>query len=456
MLQKLLIVFLFSFIACNCLLAQQPSRDELQKKQQQLFKEINDLNNELSSIKGNKKAALRAYTVVQNKIKARESLVNNISREIKNLDESIFLNEREIYRLKKELDTLKVNYAKSLVFAYKNRGSNDYLNFLFSAQNFNDAMKRIAYLKSYRQYRETQAETINKTQDLLQQTKTKLTNNLNEKSAALTSQTTQLQVLQEDKKDKDQVVKQLKDQEKDLTAQISQRQKENQKLKRAIDAAIKREIDEARKREADRMAKAKAAAADAKRLEKEREKEANAKVPGTTPSKPNTPVEDVSSRGVAKNKGGDKPVTEFNTEKEGVIESLNFERNKGRLPWPIDGGRVKGEFGRHLIEGTKLEEDNEGMFFATQIGASVKAVAEGEVSAVFDLGDVQAVLVKHGKYYTTYANLESVNVKRGDEVKAGSLLGKVAANMSGEGEFQFQVTNERRQYLNPRGWLRSR
>ena len=128
-------------LLCICLcativpaMAQQLTRDELQKQQQQIQREINELNNELASIKGNKKAALRAYQTVQNKIKARESLINTIRKDVKLLEETLFINEREIYRLNKELDTLKMNYAKSLVFAYKNRGSNEYLNFLFSAR----------------------------------------------------------------------------------------------------------------------------------------------------------------------------------------------------------------------------------------------------------------------------------------------------------------------------------
>ncbi|MFY7900174.1 MAG: hypothetical protein ACOVNY_08315, partial [Chitinophagaceae bacterium] len=115
MLKKLFfIIFLLSFTAfwAN---AQQPTREELQKQQQQLMKELNDLNNDLNNIRKNKKAALGAYALVQRKIAARESLINNINKEIRNLEETIYNNQIEIYRLKKELDTLKVQYAKSLV-----------------------------------------------------------------------------------------------------------------------------------------------------------------------------------------------------------------------------------------------------------------------------------------------------------------------------------------------------
>ncbi len=76
------------------------------------------------------------------------------------IDNDIFSNNREIYRLTKEIDTLKVQYAKTIEYAYKNRSSYDMLNFIFSAVSFNDAIKRIAYLKSYREYREHRWKTL--------------------------------------------------------------------------------------------------------------------------------------------------------------------------------------------------------------------------------------------------------------------------------------------------------
>jgi len=454
MLQKLLLVLgciIFSFSQLNA-----QTRDELQKQQQQIQREINDLNNELASIKGNKKAALRAYQAVQNKIKARENLINNIRKDVKILEETLFLNEREIYRLNKELDTLKINYGKSIVFAYKNRSSNEYLNFLFSASNFNDAIKRMAYLKSYRQNRETQAQTITKTQDLLRQTTITLANNKKEKAGALQSESSQLQVLEIDKKEKDQVVTQLKDQEKDITAQINKRQKENQKLAAAVKAAIRREIEEAQRKEKERLARLKAATIEEQKREKDRiERERqdaiaknNAKNNGNKPK----PV-DVNT-GVTVTKPVERSASVFESTKEGLTMSLNFESSKGKLPWPIDGGSVTGEFGIHQIPGSQIKVNNQGIIIISNIGASIKCVADGEVISVQDVEEYQAVLVKHGKYFTLYNRLGSVNVIKGQSVKAGTLLGKVGANFQNEGEFEFQVITEKQQYQDPRNWLK--
>ena len=86
----------------------------------------------------------------------------------------------------------------------------------------------------------------------------------------------------------------------------------------------------------------------------------------------------------------------------------------------------------------------------------MKAVADGEVSSVFDLGGEQAVLVKHGKYFTTYSHLSSASVSRGQTVRPGTVLGRAAANDDGEGEVLFMVNNENGQPLNPEGWLKRR
>ncbi len=461
MLHKLLLLFVISLTVCNGVIAQK-LRNDLQKRQQRLFKEIDALNKQLEQTKDNEKDAMQSFTAIEKKIKAREELANNISSEISQLDGSISLNEKEINRLSGELDTLKINYAKSMVFGYKHRGSNHYLNFLFSATNFNDAIKRMAYLKSYRQYRTTQAETIIKTQNLLKQTKTTLTNNLNEKSAALTAHTTQLTALQQDKEKKDQVVKQLKDQEKELLAEINKREKEKRKLKNAIELAIRKEIEEENKREKLRLARLKAEEDEKKRLARAKEineaKAARIKAankPNTVKTKP-VANDDVAAKGVAGTvKNSKENGSTFSSVADGSLASLNFKNNKGNLPWPISGGVVSGEFGLQQVT-KNIKVVNDGIFIKTQVGSTVKAVADGQVLTIINLGDYKAVMIKHGDHYTTYNMIDDVTVSKKETVKAGTILGKVSPNLKGEGEFEFMVTNENGKYFNPRSWLRAK
>jgi len=119
--------------------------------------------------KAKTKENLVKWKLINDKLNLQNRLIDNIGRDINLLDRNISANQREINRFNKLLDTLKDEYAKSMVYAYKNRNSYDFLSFIFSAASFNDAIKRIAYLKYYRAYREKQGENILRTQELRKQ-----------------------------------------------------------------------------------------------------------------------------------------------------------------------------------------------------------------------------------------------------------------------------------------------
>ncbi len=431
----------------------QQSRDELQKQQKQLQKEIDDLNGTLASIRKNKRQSIGQLAIVQRKVAAREQLIGNISKEINHIDEDIYGKELERNHLKKDLDTLKQKYAQSIVFAYKHRSSYEYLNFLFSASDFNDALKRMTYLKSYRKYRETEVQTITKTQKLLDQTIGTLNNSKLEKGKVLNKQSSQLKVLEQDKKEKDQVVNQLKGQEKDLIVQQRKKEKQRQELKRALDAAIRREIEAAQRKE--KLARQRA-------LEEQRRQQAAAMAkpgaestlsvsPSRSRARSNEPI-----TGVTRSGASNRSYSSLESTPEGLTESINFEKSRGHLPWPISSGIVIAHFGAQSVPGTKLREVNDGIFISTAVGASVKCVADGEVAAVINLNEYQAVLVKHGKYFTTYSKLSSVNVSKGQKVSAGTVIGRAAADFEGGGEIEFIVMNDKNIYLDPERWLKSR
>jgi septal ring factor EnvC (AmiA/AmiB activator) len=442
------IIFLFIFSLLSCVLFAQ-SKEELQQKQKSLLKEISTLNQTLKQIRNSKSKSLANYNLVRRKIAAREELIQSINKDMRMLDNNIYLSQLEINRLRRDLDTLRQAYAKSLVFAYKNRSNYDYLNFIFSASTFNDAIKRITYLKSYRQYREQQVANIEQTQQLINDKIASLNDSKNQKNLALQDESKQLKVLEEDKKEQNEVVTKLKGQEKDLATQISKREKERRQTQAAITAAVRRDQAEARKR-AEALAKQKKAADDERRKrDAEIARQNRANNTNTPPTQPEEPA-------VAARPKRERSYSPLESTDEGKAQSINFETGRGRLPWPVDAGQVTIPFGRYTIPGTKLVGQSDGITIALPVGASVKAVADGEVSSVLDLGGEQAVLVRHGKYYTTYSHLSSANVNRGQQVRPGTVLGRAAANDEGEGEVQFLVSSEKGAFLNPTSWLRAR
>jgi len=442
-----LVLFLMTVVGASA----QQSREELQKKEQELKKELSDLNRQLSETQKNKKLSLNELALIKRKVAKREELVRGINNQINELDNTIYLNEMDIYRLRKELDTLKLKYAKSIVFAYKSRGSYEYLNFLFSARNFNDAVKRMAYLKSYRQNRETQAVAIAQSRNMLTQKVDVLNSNKKERMVTLTAQSEQLKVLQEDKKAQDKVVAQLKGQESVIAKQIKDKEKQRVRMQQAVMAIIKREIDEAARK--DRIAKQKAID-DAKK---------NAAASASKNNNTDNSTKNNSAVNNAKNdepivlaKAGSRPYSPFESTEEGRETSIHFEQNKGRLPWPVDRGNVFIEFGVSTVPGTKLKQNSDGIHIALPEGSAVKSIADGEVSYVGEVNGDQVVMVRHGKYFTVYQQLSSASVSVGREVKAGSMLGRSGKSIDGEGSIIFTINNERGVPLNPDQWLRPR
>jgi len=74
---------------------------------------------------------------------------------------------------------------------------------------------------------------------------------------------------------------------------------------------------------------------------------------------------------------------------------------------------------------------------------------------VTNIDNMQLVVLKHGAYFTTYSNLSGVSVSRGQTVRTGQVLGRVAPNDEGAGSIDLIISNEKGN-LNPETWLRRR
>jgi septal ring factor EnvC (AmiA/AmiB activator) len=253
---------------------------------------------------------------------------------------------------------------------------------------------------------------------------------MNEKKMAIQNQAKQVEVLQGQKKEKDEAVTELRSQEKELKKQIASKQKRDRDLKSAILAIVRREA-----KKAEEEAKAKARSKD------------NATTADVSATNTNTRTATPAAR--------PRSYLDFNA--EDVKLNASFESNRGKLPWPVDNGVVSIHFGPYEVEGTKLKGDNPGVTIATpSVGMAVKSVFNGEVVGVYNMGDGMAVTIRHGKYFTTYSNLTSVSVSKGMDVATGQAIGKVGQSDDGSGgQIDFILMIESKN-VNPEPWLRRR
>jgi murein hydrolase activator len=431
---------IFILCAFSTVFSQTQSRADLERQRAEIQEEISAVKRSLDETKKNRKASLGQLALLQRKLRLRVAAINNINHQIDFIQNDIGKSRNEIAKLKKDLDTLKIQYEKSVVYAYKNRSNYDFLNFIFSASSFNDALKRVEYLKSYRSYREQQTNTIINTQALLQKKISNLERSRQEKDEILAKQQRDKKELVEEKKEKDQVVSKLRSREKELSRELTAKQKADNKLRASIKAAINREI---------RLAKKKA-------LEEEKRLKAAALAGASKVESPSAAKTEAASADVAKKEdAAAKKRSVFDDAPGGEIISDNFEKNKGKLPWPIEKGNIKIPFGNYSIAGTKLFGNNPGLTLETDQNSPVKAIFDGEVVSVFDVEGESNVLIRHGKYFTTYGNLASTSVSKGQKVKAGQVVGAAGPNADGNGEIEFLLLLENRN-LDPAGWIRRR
>jgi septal ring factor EnvC (AmiA/AmiB activator) len=476
--------------------AQQPSRSELEKRRASLLNEIANTQQQLEDTKKDKKATLSQLKALTAKLETRQRLINNINDELKNINGSINLSAEEIKTLNSNLEKMKAGYAQSIRYAYKHRASQNMMAFLFSANDFNDAIRRMQYLRKYRDYRKDQADKIRVTQSQLTQKIGLLNTQKTQKGKLLQAEEVQKNEIQQETQETNQIVTELKGREKELMAQIQQNQKTARKLESSIKEQIRREIElarkkaeeEARKRAAEEAALARKRAAEEEARKRAAQAAANnngntyqagnqtvnlntGRPPaGNSTNKPAAEQPKTSKPVASNNPTANKPVYtpppaaeapkpsyKLSLTPDVQAVSNNFTANKGRLPWPVEKGFISGNYGKHPNKlFPKVIEDNNGIDITTSEGAPVRAVFEGTVVRMANI-DGTMIMISHGEYFTVYTNLAGASVRVGDKVSGRQVIGRAGKNEDGENIMNFQVwkvgSNSNFFTVNPADWI---
>jgi murein hydrolase activator len=417
--QLLYLILMFS----SSIFYAQTDQEKLEQRKAKLQEEIQAQERLLQSKIKIQKSATTVIAIQNQKIQLHEKIINTSAKQAKILKDNMYLNQIEIYRLKKELEILKTDYAKMIVKSYKSRSQQSRAMFLLSSENFLQAYKRAQYMKQYSSYRKLQGEDIVTKSRKLDTFNEKLDFQKTEKQKLIAEQEKEQQALEETKKVQEQLVNALKKDKKKIIAEIKAKQRESRQIDQQIERLIREAIAEANRRAA----------------------EANRKA---NPTKVVTAAE---TKAMESN-------TKIVLTPEAKIVSDNFRANKGRLPWPVEKGTIYQGFGDlpHPVY-KLLTVHNSGIDIATEDGTNARAVFTGIVTKVIVLTPVnKAVFVQHGDYFTVYQNLSTVNVTKGDKVAIKQVLGRIRTNgESGKTILKFMVMQNTTP-ANPSGWLSPR
>jgi septal ring factor EnvC (AmiA/AmiB activator) len=407
------------------------SKKQLQSEITSLQKEITTANQLLKKTKKDKEMTLNEVNLLDKKIKQREQLIKAYNEQIAVLDEEINAGQSNIKTLNADLGKLRKEYAKMLTFANKNRSHYDKLGFVFASQNFNQAFRRLRYIREFSDARKVKMDQIASTERRISGEVEASQQAREEQAALLKDEKEQQEALKKEKEELNSQVAKLKKKEGNLQQDIKNKQQQTQKLQKAIDDIIAEEIRKAN------------AEAERKRKEEAKKKAAANKDKGktATTTAPATPAPS-KEKGMAL------------TPSEQTLSS-NFVNNKGKLPWPVERGVVSSSYGKHAsVVSSKVTVTNNGIDIATTEGAKARAVFDGEVASVAKLvGSNTVVIIRHGEYFTVYSNLENVTVKRGDKVKTKQNIGTVHTNKNeNKTEIHFELLKEQSRQ-NPANWL---
>jgi len=393
------------FSLTNLAIAQVKESDKLKRQQKELESKINFTENLLKNTAESKNNLTRDVILTSNKIQYRQELLNNINIQLKGLNSDIIQLNQEIQLLNQQLLLLENQYKNMIVQAYKMRSSSTSLFFILSADSYNQANRRLAYIEQITKFRADQIERI-KSVKLELEASLKLLNEKKESQQNLISaKEREKRRYLNDRSQQVNSIKNLEGKEQELQRELLAQRKQSEEIKKAISRAINKEIEEARRR------------------------------------------------------AKEKPKTLEET-KELALSNAGFEANKGRLPWPVTKGEVTKGYGKqaHPLH-VGVFTYNNGIDISTVKGASVRAVYKGVVSSVIIIpGAGKAVIIAHGNYRTIYSNLQEVYVQKGDQIETKQEIGSLLVGQDGklsEAHFEIRkITPEGAiSNINPSYWL---
>ena len=397
---RLLKLISFSIFVCFSFNTFGQSLEELRRQKEKTASEIEYINNLLKETNSNAKASLNRLAVLERQIKLQDNLINNITGEIGYLDTSIQQNSKRIDSLSAELESVKVKYASMIRYANRNQNNNNQLLFLLSSQDFNQAYKRFIYLRQYADYRRKQADRITEFKSSIGGQLQEFNKRKEQKQNLLVSKVRQTQIIEQQKKQQNDVYSDLQQKEKDLKRKLDNQRKAELILQQAIERVISDE---------------------AKKLTRKKSKE---------PGLALTPEEKVLSG--------------------------NFSNNRGKFPWPVQRGLITDHFGDHPHAVLKyVVVRNSGIDITTQANAKARAIFKGEVTKVVSIpGANFAVIIRHGNYLTVYSNLSDVFVKAGQNVDIKEEIGSIFTDQNDDNKtvLKFQLWRESTK-LDPEDWL---
>jgi septal ring factor EnvC (AmiA/AmiB activator) len=375
---------------CACLNGQ--TKTELETQRKKTLEEIAYVDNLLKTTAKEKTESMNAIKIIGKKLNLRETVIRGMREEISLLTDKIDLNTVAIEMMENDLVKLKNDYSRAVINSYRNQKGNPDFVYILSARDFNQGYKRLKYLQQVTKYRRRESEIIYELKSQIEDSKERLQIDLSKISDLKTREEQQKKLLQNEQDKKQKMVKSLNNKEKQLKKDLEEKKRIAKKIENEINRIIEAERKKAIK-------------------------------------------------------------SDYTPEQKLIGE--NFIENKGRLPWPVEKGIITSHFGvqKNLVL-KNVTEKNIGIEITSSGKTSARSVFQGEVAAVLPIsGANMTVILKHGKYFTVYANIVDVKVKKGDKIITKQDIGYVYSDPGDNNNSTLKFMIFTTEYLDPELWI---
>lgn len=448
------LLFLASILIASTLSAQTNRKiKELENKRVAIQKEISKKESLLKTTKKDVGSQLRGLNTLVGQIEERKRYIDVIGKDVQSIDGEVTSLSQQLRGLERDLIDKKRKYESSVKYLYKNKSIEEKLMFVFSANSLSQTYRRLRYMNEYATYQRIQGEEILKRQAQIGRKKNEMEEVKTAKENLLTEREREKQKLEEQEKQKRTVVANLQKKQKGLQSEISKHRSEANKLNAQIDRLIAIEVEKARKRAAEEARRKAVAEEAARRKAAEKEEKAEMAEKSEKTSKSTSGSTAKSSSRTSKKEA---PAPVYSMDSADRLISGSFERNRGRMPVPITGSYlIVSHYGEYAVDGLRnVKLDNKGIDIQGQPGAQARAIFDGEVSAVFQVGGLANIIIRHGNYISVYCNLSSASVSKGQKVSTRQSIGRVYSDPSDGNRtvLHFQLRKETSK-LNPESWI---
>ena len=390
------------------------SRTQLEAKRDVLLKDIEATSKKIEQARIAKSNVEERIQNLEYQIEKRNELMSNLCESVDELDNQAIQSNSEAISLQKELDQLKYDYRNVMQTAYRRQLNYHYYLMLLSSRSINDFLNWMLYIKQFDKFSQGKVNSITNNHRSLMDNIYQIESSKQKKLNLVAQQESQQAKMSGEIAEKNSLMQEIIQKESSLVKKIRDKESEKEAINKKIEKIILAEI-----------------------------KATKAKTESKTSK---------SNKSASKSDKG-------NLKSTPVVDQLSksFELNQGKLPWPVKKAMIISGFGRKEHPTAKgIYTNNKGVYVKTDPASEVSSIFDGKVIAILNSPIYkECVLVKHGEYFTLYANLNVVNVKRDGKIAAKQVIGKVAFEDTYNCPILYFEIWKGESPLNPENWLKS-